>query len=393
MAMVGGVILFFLVRWLIPDPVDTVTLERREVVETLVTTGRVRSISRSGIGVSMAGIVTRVEVQEGDRVSAGQLLFALEDAEPRASVEEARARLMAAEAALARVTSVELPAALAALDAASLQAEQQRQNVGRLRTVYDAGGMSLREFEQAQQAAEDAEASLAAARTRVASLQAGGPDRRSAEAEVARAREAMDIAGARLELTRLRAPADGTVLIRSVEPGDAVQPGRVLMEVALDGPTELLIFPDERSVARLQEGQAAIASADAFPDRSFPATVSRIAPVVDPQQGTIEVRLRVPEPPSYLLADMTISVNVELDRRATALTLPLGAVRAALTDSAWVLVARGGRAERVPVTVGIRDGQAIEVLSGVDPEDAVIAAPSDQIGPGARVRARPARGR
>ena len=385
LAAAGALTLLLLARWLVPDAVDTVKLERREVVETLVTTGRVRSVSRSGIGVSMPGIVTGVEAREGDRVAGGQLLLTLEDGEARASVEEARARLLGAEAALARVGSVDLPTATAALDAATMEADQLRRDVGRLRTIYEAGGLSLQEMEQAERAAEEAEARLANSRTRAASLGAGGPDRRAAEAEVTRAREALDMASARLDLTQLRAPAAGTVLIRRVEPGDAVQPGRILMEVALDGPTELLIFPDERSVAHLREGQAAIASADAFPDRQFPAAVSWIAPVVDPQQGTIEVRLRVPDPPAYLLADMTVSVNVEVDRRASALTLPLPTVRAPLTDTAWVLVARGGRAERIPVDVGIRDGHSIEVISGIDEDDVVIATTME---PGARVRPR-----
>src|SRR5690606_31658565 len=109
--------------------------------------------------------------------------------------------------------------------------------------------------------AESAQARLESVRASAGSLAAGGADRRVAEAAAAQAREALGAALARLELTQVRAPAAGTMLVRSVEPGDAVQPGRVLMEIALDGPTELLAFPDERAVARLRVGQAAVASA------------------------------------------------------------------------------------------------------------------------------------
>lgn len=116
-AVVGTVLLLLVVWWLVPGAVDTVTLVRRDVVETLVATGRVRSVSRAAVGAPLVGTVARVEVEEGDRVAAGQLLLALEDTELRAAVEEARARLAAAEAALGRVTSVELPSAAAVLDA------------------------------------------------------------------------------------------------------------------------------------------------------------------------------------------------------------------------------------------------------------------------------------
>lgn len=381
------VVVSLLIYWAIPTSVATRTPERREVVETLVTTGRVRSESRSQIGAPLSGTFIRVEVEEGDRVSAGELLFALEDAELRAAVAEATARVRSAEAALEGVTE-ELATALAAMKAAELEAVQLRRDVGRLSDLYQAGGLSLQEFETAQRTAESAEARLASARNRVVSLAPGGAERSAAAAEVQQAREARDAAQARLELTRVRAPAAGTVLIRDVEPGDAAQPGKVLMEIALDGPTGLIVFPDERSVANLKVGQPALASADAFPDQHFHALVSRIAPVVDPEQGSIEVRLAVPDPPSYLIPDMTVSVNVELARRADALTLPLAAVRAPLTDSAWVLVVEGGRATPRPVQVGIRDDRVIEILGGLEPDEVVVAEPAQRVQPGDRVRAR-----
>src|SRR5690606_27947493 len=101
------------------------------------------------------------------------------------------------------------------------------------RVIYEAGGVSRQDLEGAQRGAEAARARLDGARATVGGLAEGGADRRAAVAVVAQAREALDGAIARLELTRVRAPAAGTVLIRDVEPGDAVQPGRVLMEIAL----------------------------------------------------------------------------------------------------------------------------------------------------------------
>lgn len=387
----GAVLLVLLVLWLLPTGVRTVTLERREVVETLVTTGRVRSVSRAQVGTSIGGTVDRVEVGEGDRVSADELVIALDDAEATAAVQEARARLVAAEAELGRLSTVELPSSAATLEAAEMEARQLWRDVERLEVLYEAGGLSLQELEVAQRTAEAAQARLERARTTTVSLSSGGADRAAAEAGVVQARESLDAALARLELTRVRAPAAGTVLTRDVEPGDAVQPGRVLMEIAVDGPTELIVFPDERTVSGLREGQAAVASADAYPDQRFAATVTHVAPVVDPQQGTIEVRLAVPSPPAYLLPDMTVSVNVEMARRADAWTLPLGTVRAPLTDTAWVLVVRGGRAERTPVDVGIRDDRVIEIVGGIEPDERVIAEPPGEVEPGERVWSRPLR--
>jgi HlyD family secretion protein len=96
--------------------------------------------------------------------------------------------------------------------------------------------------------------------------------------------------------------------------------------------------PDERNLADLRLGQRAVASAEAFPDRPFPAEVSYIAPTIDALRGTVEVKLRVPTPPPYLRPSMTVSVEVEVARRANVLTLPPDAVRDAATPAPWVMV-------------------------------------------------------
>ncbi len=201
------------------------------------------------------------------------------------------------------------------------------------------------------------------------------------------ARAALEAARARLAQTRIVAPAAGTVLLREVEPGDVVQPGRTLIELATDGPVEVVVFPSEDNLEGITLGAGAAVSADAYPDRTFHAQVSLIAPSVDAAQGTVEVRLAVPEPPAYLLPDMTLSVNIEAGRRAQAAVLPEGAVRGLGTGEPWVAVADAGRLKRRPVKVGLTADGWVEILDGVGDGDLVVPAAGSPE-PGARVRAR-----
>ncbi|HSM60825.1 MAG TPA: efflux RND transporter periplasmic adaptor subunit, partial [Longimicrobiales bacterium] len=167
--------------------------------------------------------------------------------------------------------------------------------------------------------------------------------------------------------------------------GAAVQPGRVLLEMAVDGPVELVVYPAEENLAELRVGSPARASADAFPDRDFAAEVSLIAPTVDPTQGTVEVRLSVSEAPGYLIPSMTVSVNIETGRRDGASVLPAGAVRGLGTEEPWVAVVRHGRLERQPIEVGLRTEGWVEVLSGPGQAEPVVP-PEGSPELGARVR-------
>jgi len=355
----------FTVRAALPDAVHTVSLETRDVVRTLVLVGRVRPPSRAGLGASVAGTVREVSVREGDRVHRGQVLAALDDREARAAVAQAEAGVAEAEAS-----------SRSAVEVAENEVAQADRDLDRARAMLQEGARTRQQVEQAEQRAADARSRLAAARA------AEGDGLLAA---VARARAELAAARARLALTRIEAPADGVILTRSVEPGDAVQPGGVLLEMAFDGPWELVVFPAEENLGRIQVGAGATASADAYPDRTFPAVVSLVAPAVDPAQGTVEVRLSVPDAPDYLRPSMTVSVNIEAGRRDGASVLPEEAVRGLGTPDPWVAVVEDGRLVRRPVEVGLRAERWVEIRSGLAPGDAVVP-PEGSPDLGTRVR-------
>jgi HlyD family secretion protein len=351
-----------------PVSVTPTRVERRDVARTLVLTGRVRPPARPRIGSSVAGIVREVYVREGDRVRRGQVLIRLDDAQQVAAVAEARAVLVQA-AARSR----------SAVDQAQAAFEQANRDLERARRLFAQGAISARDVEVAERTASDAASRLAEARATVGQS--------VPTAEVAQARAAVAAAQARLSLTRITAPMPATVLMRAVEPGDAVTPGQALLELAVDGPTELVAHAREENLPDLRVGGAAVASADAFPNDTFAARIAWLAPAVDPAQGTVEVRFTVPEPPSYLRADITVSVNVEVERREHALVVPFELVRD-LDTAPWVVVARDGRAERIPLRLGIRGDRAVEILEGVSEGEAVLP---PEVDPGRRVRIAPER--
>ena len=350
-----------------------VVVRRAAIARTLVITGRVRAPARARIGASVTGTVRDVRAREGDHVARGALLLALDDAPAAAALAQARAVLATAEAR-----------ARAVADQAALTASQAERDLSRARSLFAQGAISARDLELAEHTAVVARSELDVAQVRTRADGTAPP----ALAEIARARAAVAAAAAQLALTRVTAPAGATVLMRDAEPGDLVVPGRVLFDLALDGATELVAYPREENLAELELGARAVASADAFPTRAFEARVELLAPVIDPGQGTVEIRLAVPEPPSYLRADMTVSINIEVARRDTALVVPLDRVGNAGEAAPWVVVERDGRAERRSVRLGLQGDGAVEILAGVREGERVLPA---TIAPGKRVRVRDAR--
>lgn len=373
--------------------VATAEVERKEVVASLVLNGRVLALARSSLGSPRAGRVAEVLVEEGDRIHAGETLVRLEDQEESAAVGEAQARVAQQEARLASLSGTSAKVANEALAQARLEVDQAARQLARSEALHRDGLIPATDLESARRARDLAASRLRSAEVEQRDQAPGGNAARLAQADLAEARAALRAAEAQRGQTVIRAPADGVVLIRHVAQGDAVLPGRALLDVQLASETLLLAQPDEKNLHDLRIGQPALASADAFPDRIFRAELIYIAPNVDLERGTVDVKLRVIAPPPDLRTDMTLSIDIETGRKRDALVVPLDAVRDLAAGAAerppWALVLEKGRAVRRDLRLGLVGGKTAEVLSGLALGEPVIVDPT--VAPGARVRARKGR--
>lgn len=350
-------------------------LREQPLVQTVVATGRVVAVSRAQAGSPVTGVVLERRVREGDRVQPGDVLAVLRADDLEAAVREA-------EAALEQLLRSARPQAEAANREAAARFDQARREAARRAELFDRQLIAREALEQARQAEVSARAAAERAGLAAQEFAADGPAETAARARVATAR-------AQLEKTIVRAEVAGTVLTRNAEPGDLVQPGRVLFEIARDGDTEVLVPLDERNLGVLALGQPARCVADAFPGQPFDARVGFIAPSVDAQRGSVDIRLTVSPVPDFLRQDMTVSVNIETGRRERALVVPNDALGSPDGDRAEVWLATDGRAVRREVRLGLRGLALSEVVEGLAPGDVVLADASAPVAEGQRVRTTP----
>jgi HlyD family secretion protein len=341
------------------------------LVQQVVASGRVVTPSRVQIGSEITGVILERRVREGDRVAPGDVLLVM-----RANDLEARTH--EAQAALKQMIEVSRPQAKVAAREADARLAQSERETQRRRELHARHLIASEALEAAEQTEIANRASAERAHLLQDSLAPGGTEETQLRARLAAARAALD-------KTIVHSQIAGTVLTRNAEPGDLVQPGRTLLEIARDGDTEILLPVDEKNLAVLALGQHARCIADAFPERVFDAEITFIAPSIDPQRGTIDVRLRVDPVPDFLRQDMTVSVTIETGRRDHALAAPNDTLTLLGGDRASVLTLRDGHTARTEVKLGLRGLTSTEIVSGLAPGDWVIVT-NDQIDEGKRVR-------
>lgn len=352
--------------------VDVVRVEPQGIRQSIVVSGRILSPARIDVGSVVTGRVAAVTVEEGARVEAGVPLVRLDTAELAASLAQAKGAEASAQSRVAQWQQVGRPSAGEAVRQAAANLAVAEKEAARARDLLARGFVGQARVDDAERAVIVARTQLDSARMVARSNQPDGAEAQQAFARLAEARAARELADARLANATILAPSGGVIILRSVEVGDVVQPGRRLLVLAVAGETRISAQVDEKNLALLAVGQAATVSADAFPDRRFAARVISISPGVDAQRGTVETKLVVPEPPAYLRSDMTVSVEIETAARSSALVIPVRALQGMGIAEPTVAVAVDGRAELRKVRIGVQGAGRVEVLSGLVAGDRVL---------------------
>ncbi len=379
-------------RWWMGPQVQTEAVQRRDLLQTVVASGRVETPHRVDIGAQITGTVARVPVAEGQVVKAGDVLIELGSTELQSAKRQAELAVVQAQGRLRQLNDVQGPVVQQTLRQAQANLDAARASWQRNLALFEQGFIGQAALDESRKALALADAQALAAQKQVASTQVGGAEHSLAVGAVAEAQANAEVVGAKARYAVIKASVSGQLIGRSVEVGDVVQAGKVLMTLSPEGATQLVVQIDEKNLRLIALGQQALASADAYPQQKFKAQVAYINPGINAQTGSVEVKLDVLEPVHTLRQDMTVSVDMEVARKPQALALQVGHVNDLNGPSPWVWLRDAGHAVRRPVRLGLRGGAWVEVLDGLREGDTVIALPNglpNALREGQRVRAQP----
>ena len=366
----GLIFLLYEIFW--NEKIQPVVVTSGSIVQTIVASGHVESPHRISLSAQVTGTVSDVPVLEGQAVIQGQKLLQLEDSEAKSALKQAQAALQQAQSNLRQLRELKLPVAEQAQIQGEANLESAQNNLMRSMDLYDKGFIGAAAKDEAQRAFRIAQSQLSVVQHQSMSLQEQGSELAMADAAVSQAQAAVELAMARWRYHHIRSPRSGLLINRNVEVGDGVQPGKTLMTLSPEGSVQLVLQIDERNIKWLRHEQMAHAIADAFPDKKFMAKLVYINPGIDPQRGSVTVKLQVLNPPIELKQDMTVSVDIEIQRADQALLIPMSAVHDEETPSPWVLQLRDGKKHKQFITLGMQSQGHAQVLSGLKVGDMLV---------------------
>lgn len=374
-----------LLGWWMGPQVEVEVVQRRDVLQTVVASGRVETPHRVNIGAQITGTVARVPVSEGQAVKAGDVLIELVSTELQSAQRQAQQAVAQAQTRQRQLHELQGPVLQQTLRQAQASLDMAQASWQRHGLLFDQGFIGAAALDESRKALALADAQVLSAQKQLTSTQAGGAEHSLALGAVAEAQANAAGVSAKALYAVIKAPASGQLLGRNVEVGDVVQAGKVLMTLSPDGIMQLVVQIDEKNLRMIALGQQALVSADAYPQQKFKAQVGYIHPGINTQTGAVEVKLDLLEPQETLKQDMTVSVDLVVARHPQVLTLQTSRVNDISGASPWVWLLVAGHAVRRPVVLGLRGGAWVEVLNGLREGDAVIAMPT-ALREGQRVR-------
>ncbi len=320
-------------------PENVVTVASGTVVVGPIISGELKAAREATIRAELGGSMLEVAVEEGQSISRGTLLGRIETR----TLDDAR------QSASSAVRSAENQVALA------------QREVERTQKLVTAGALAERDLDVVRNNVSMAEAQLADARARLASAE----------------RQLGDAV--------LRAPFAGIVSDRAVNVGDVVGLGTALFTVIDPSSMRLEAAVPSEDLSRLKVGATVEFKVRGY-DQTFSGRIERIAPQADPATRQVPIFVAIPNVGGRLVAGLFAEGRV-ISQSASGLVVPINAVNT-LGDAPWVLKVAGGRTERVPVTLGLRDPRTeqVQVSSGVAEGDTLLRGAAQGITPGTTVQ-------
>ncbi|MBN2035336.1 MAG: HlyD family efflux transporter periplasmic adaptor subunit [Chitinispirillaceae bacterium] len=342
----------------------------RDVLETVLASGRIAGSSVVPLSFQKGGTVARIPVKEGESIEIGDTIMMLDNLEEKNAVAQRRIAVRAARIALSKVATTDASQAEEQLAQAVSKTDLLKKQLERYTALSSTGAAPAQELDRVRHDYEVAVSQQKAARAAVDAVK--GNQKQLLEVQLAQAQAALDEAVISLSRTCLRAYEPGRVVKIKVNEGELVSPAAaVAMFLPRDTTTHVELLIDEDEVYRIKAGQQVLLRLASLPDSTFDARVREIVPVIDASRGTATVKCSIDGGSSVFIPDQTVSAQIIIGTIPSGIALEKRFV-AQKNGRSFVSVLSNGRSQLREVTA--RDiGSALLLISeGLEDRDTVL---------------------
>jgi HlyD family secretion protein len=407
--VVGGVAAYLYSQGeLKPVEVETASAQRLDPgapIPVLTAGGYIVPHRKVELAPKITGRVEWIGVEKGDAVRRGQVLLRIEQREFRATLERTEASREVARARLQELEAGSRPEEIARAKAAVEEAQSNVQaaelDIRRFEQLYADKAVARQTLDAARNRLEVAVAQRAVARQSYELTLRGSrqEQRDAARAQVREAEAAVLAAQVDLENTLIRAPIDGTILERLVEPGEIVTlsfiGGRgaksAVLSIADLRVLDVEVDVSQNEIGKVRLRQPTSIVADAFPDRIYRGWVSEMAPEANRQKATLQVKVRLENPDGVVRPEMNAKVTFLDPPKGGGVPKVLVPREAIVTRDGrrLVFLAVGAKATARPVGIGAEADGRVEVTDGLAGNETIVVRGGELLKDGQRIRVKP----
>lgn len=335
--------------------VAVIPAQKATIPDWLEAVGTVRAAQTSHVASQMMGNIVEIRAHEGDRIQSGQTLATLDDSQPRAAVDQATGAVTAAEKEVSAADSN------FSLAEATLKRYQQ---------LFDKKSASPQEFDEVKARYQSAEAR-----------------RDMARAGLAQANAALSQARTSLGYSKIHALFSGVVTEKKADAGSLASPGMTIFTIEDTRSFRLEAAVDENDIRIVRVAQAVPVVLDALGSAELSGRVAQIVPAADPASRSFLVKIELPAD-ARLRSGLFGRARFARGERSALLIPRTAIVARGQLQGIYVLEGNGIAGLRY-VTLGKSAGEQVEVLSGLQEGEKLIAAPENREFSGKRISARP----
>ncbi|QDS37014.1 efflux RND transporter periplasmic adaptor subunit [Brevibacillus brevis] len=372
-------------------PVMLSTVVTADLQSTILTSGIVKVRNEHTLFANYAGDLRNFSIKEGDKVTKGQVIGNIDMSDVSNEIMDIEAQITIQEANIAKLSKGVEPEEVTKMQEQLAQNEREYQTAlkdfQRTQSLFTAGVSTQQAVEQAKQKLQTAESSVKVAKQDLL-LKQKGPDKaeiRSYEAQI----QKLNLEKAKYEKQRVQSsivsPIDGTVLSMKVKEGKYLSKGEEILTVGDTNDVMVEAGVGESDLRKIKIGQDAVVSGISLGGEPLQGKVSRISPIAvtskerDGENTRVPVAVDLNETREYLKPGFHVEVDIVLQKAANAMQVPIEAVMTDQDGSSFVWVSENGKAKKKKVTTGIESELSIQIESGLDGSEELVANPPETL--------------